>query len=76
MFRFKKKKKLIDVTVTALAIIFSLVVMFYGIFYFGLRETWLEPILDIFYVACLVMKMDVCRYHSLRYRNDVYIVLV
>jgi hypothetical protein len=55
MFRFKKKKKLIDVTVTALAIIFSLVVMFYGIFHFGLSETWLEPILDIFYVACLVM---------------------
>ena len=55
MLRFKKKKKLIDVTVTALAIIFSLVVMFYGIFHFGLSETWLEPILDIFYVACLVM---------------------
>lgn len=53
--RFKKGTKIFDIVVTAVGGTLSVAVMLYGIFHFGLRETWPELVLNIFYVACLVM---------------------
>jgi hypothetical protein len=53
--RFKKKVKLFDIGITAVAGMLSVGVMLYAIVYFGLREAWPELVLDLFYIACLVM---------------------
>lgn len=53
--RFKKKANIIDVVVTALAGMLSVGIMIYAICYFGLKESWPELVLNIFYIACLVM---------------------
>ena len=53
--RFKKKSQLIDITITAVAAALSVGIMLYGISYFGLGEAWPELVLNLFYIACLVM---------------------
>ena len=53
--RFKKNAKIFDIVITAVAGMFSVGIMLYAIIYFGLREAWPELVLNIFYVACLVM---------------------
>jgi len=53
--RFKKGTKIFDIVVTAVGGTLSVAVMLYGVFHFGLRETWPELVLNIFYVACLAM---------------------
>jgi len=53
--RFKKKGKVFDIGITAVAAILSVGVMLFGIFHFGLRESWPELVLNLFYIACLVM---------------------
>jgi len=54
--RFKSKTKVIDVVITALAGMFSIGIMLYGIFHFGLKEeAWTELVLNVFYIACFVM---------------------
>lgn len=53
--RFKKKIKILDVVITAVAGMLAVGDMLYGIFTYSLDEIWLEPILDVFYIACLVM---------------------
>ncbi len=53
--RFKKKAKIFDIGFTALAGIVSVGVMLYGVIHFGLQEAWPELLLNLFYVACLVM---------------------
>ena len=53
--RFKQKWKIIDVVITAIAGMLSIGVMLYGIFYLGFSETWPELVLNIFYIACLIM---------------------
>lgn len=53
--RFKKGTKIFDIVVTAVGGTLSVAVMLYGVFHFGLRETWPELVLNVFYVACLVM---------------------
>jgi len=55
MLRFKKKTKIVDIVITALAAMLSVGVMLYAIVHFGLKEAWPELILNLFYVACLVM---------------------
>ena len=55
MIRFKKKAKVFDVVLTAVAGMVSVGIMFYAIGHFGIREAWPELILNIFYVACLLM---------------------
>ena len=55
MIRFKKKAKVFDVVITAVAGMVSVGIMFYAIGHFGIREAWPELILNIFYVACLLM---------------------
>lgn len=53
--RFKEKSRIIDVLVTTIAAMLSVGTTLYGIFYFGLRESWPESILNLFYIACVVM---------------------
>ena len=53
--RFKKGTKIFDIVVTAVGGTLSVAVMLYGVFHFGLRETWPELVLNVFYVACLAM---------------------
>ena len=41
--------------ITALAAVVSVGIMLYGVWHFGLRETWPELVLNVFYISCLVM---------------------
>lgn len=53
--RFKKKSQIIDIVITAASLVLSLGTMLYGISRFGLAEVWPELVLNLFYLACLVM---------------------
>ena len=53
--RFKKKSQIIDIAITTVALVLSLGTMLYGISHFGLAEAWQELVLNLFYIACLVM---------------------
>ena len=53
--RFKKGAKIFDICLTSVAGMVSVGVMLYGVGYFGLKEAWPELILNLFYIACLVM---------------------
>ena len=53
--RFKKNAKIFDIGITAVAAIVSVGVMLYAIGHFGLQNAWPELVLNLFYIACLVM---------------------
>ena len=53
--RFKKGAKIFDIGLTAVAGMLSVGIMLYGVMHFGLKEAWPELVLNIFYIACLVM---------------------
>lgn len=53
--RFKKGAKIFDIVVTAIGGTLSVGVMLYAVFHFGLRESWPELVLNLFYIACLLM---------------------
>ena len=53
--RFKTGAKIFDIGITAVAGMVSVGVMLYGIAHFGLAEAWPELVLNLFYIACLVM---------------------
>ena len=53
--RFKKKKEILGVAITALSAIVSVGIMLYGVWHFGLKEAWPELVLNLFYIACIVM---------------------
>ena len=53
--RFKKKSEIFDVAITGIGGIFSVGIVLYGVWKLGLRETWPELVLNLFYIACLVM---------------------
>ena len=53
--RFKENTKIIGIVMNALAITLSVGTMIYGVFHFGLSETWPELVLNVFYIACVVM---------------------
>ena len=53
--RFKKKSQIFDIAITAVAAFFSVGIMLYGVSHFGLKESWPELVINIFYIACLVM---------------------
>lgn len=55
MLRFKKKAKVFDIVITAIGGTLSVGVMLYAVFHFGLSEVWPELVLNLFYIACLVM---------------------
>ena len=53
--RFSKNAKIFDIVITAVAGMLSVGMMLFGVFYFGLAETWPELVLNLFYIACLAM---------------------
>ncbi len=53
--RFKKKKEILEVAITALSAVVSVGTMLYGVWHFGLKEAWPEFVLNLFYIACIVM---------------------
>ena len=53
--RFKKKSEIFDILITFIALVLSVGIMLFGVWHFGLRETWPELVLNLFYVACVVM---------------------
>ena len=53
--RFKNNTKIFDIGVTAVAAVLSVGIMLFGVFHFSLSNTWPELILNLFYIACLVM---------------------
>jgi len=53
--RFKNKSDVFNVLVTAIAAVLSVGVMLFGVWHFGLEKTWPELVLNLFYIACIVM---------------------
>lgn len=53
--RFKKNTKIFDIVITTVAGMLSVGVMLYGIGHFGVQEAWPELVLNLFYMASLVM---------------------
>ena len=53
--RFKKNAKIFDIVITALGGTLSVGVMLYAVMHFGLGNTWPELVLNMFYIASLVM---------------------
>lgn len=53
--RFKKKSKIFDIMITAVGGTLSVGVMLYAIFHIGLANVWPELVLNLCYIACLVM---------------------
>ena len=53
--RFKKNAKIFDIVITAIGGTLSVAIMLYAVFSFGLGYAWPELVLNLFYVACLVM---------------------
>ena len=53
--RFKKKANIFNVVLTAVSGMLSVGIMLYAVGHFGLDQAWHELILNMFYIACLVM---------------------
>lgn len=53
--RFKNKSDIFNVLLTAVFAIVSVGMMLFGVLHFGLSQTWPELVLNLFYIACLVM---------------------
>ena len=53
--RFKKNAKIFDIVITAVGGTLSVGVMLYAVMHFGLGNTWPELVLNMFYIASLVM---------------------
>lgn len=53
--RFTQKSRIFDIAVTAIGAVFSVGVMLYAVAHFGLSEAWPELVLNLFYIACIVM---------------------
>jgi hypothetical protein len=53
--RFNKRTKVFDIVITAVGGTLSVGMMLYAVYHFGLRDAWPELILNMFYIACLVM---------------------
>ena len=53
--RFNKNAKVFDIGITAVSGMVSVGIMLYGVGHFGLKEAWPELVLNLFYIACLVM---------------------
>ncbi len=53
--RFNNKSDIFNIVVTAVAAVVSVGVMLYGVWHFGLQIAWPELVLNVFYIACIVM---------------------
>ena len=53
--RYKKKAKIFDIGIAFVVGIISVATMIYGVFHFGLKGSWPELTLNVFYLASLAM---------------------
>lgn len=53
--RFSSKSDVFNVAVTIIAAAVSVVMVIYGVLTLGIRESWPELVLNVFYIASLVM---------------------
>ena len=53
--RFKNKSDSFNIVVTAVAAVLSVGIMLYGVWHFGVQNTWPELVMNLLYIACLVM---------------------
>ena len=53
--RFKNKSDIFNIVVTAVAAIVSVGIMFYGVWHFGFENAWPELVLNLLYLACVVL---------------------
>ena len=53
--RFSSKSDIFNVAVTIIAAAVSVVMVIYGVLTLGIRESWPELVLNVFYIASLVM---------------------
>ena len=53
--RFINKSDIFNIAVTAVAAVVSVGIMLYGVWHFGLENTWPELVLNLLYIACVVM---------------------
>ena len=53
--RFNNKSDVFNIVVTAVAAVVSVGIMLYGVWHFGLQNAWPELVLNLFYIACIVM---------------------
>ncbi|MBP3897689.1 MAG: hypothetical protein J6D57_07685 [Mogibacterium sp.] len=53
--RFNSKTQILDIVFTTLGAMLSVGTMLYGVSRLGLSETWPELVLNLFYIACVVM---------------------
>ena len=53
--RFNNKSDIFNIVVTAVAAVVSVGIMLYGVWHFGLQNTWPELVLNVLYIACIVM---------------------
>ena len=50
-----KKSRIFDIGFTLVGAVLSVGIVLYGVTHLGLSETWPELVLNIFYIACIVM---------------------
>ena len=55
--RFKNKSDIFNIIVTILAAAISIGTMIYGVVHLGFEKTWPELVLNVFYIACVVMML-------------------
>jgi hypothetical protein len=53
--RFKNKSDISNVLTTIIAAVVSVGIMLYGVWHFGLENAWPELVLNLFYIACIVI---------------------
>ena len=58
--RFKDKGTIFNIAVTIFAAVVSVATMLFGVLHFGVENTWPELVLNVFYIACLVMSNYWC----------------
>lgn len=55
MIRFRKKTNIFNVAFTGLSAMLSVGIVLYGVGHFGISVAWAEIVLNVFYIACIVM---------------------
>ena len=53
--RFNNKSDIFNIVVTAVAAIVSVGIMLYGVWHFGIQNAWPELVLNMLYIACVLM---------------------
>ena len=53
--RFKRKSQILDIGITAVSAVLSVGTMLFGVIHLGLHEAWPELVLNLCYIACLVL---------------------